>query len=147
MEPQNKPSPEFQAPVPKSPEIAGEQLAPEKAVEKAPAPAAPERERQAGNAANQNQGAMKLPQVAPTPIPAPQAAPVVQDPQQPVIANTPIAAADTDVLEKEWLDKAKSIVKNARQDPRKQNTEVSHLKADYMQKRYGKIIKLPDDKA
>lgn len=61
------------------------------------------------------------------------------------VADTPALADDVDVIEKEWVDKAKQIVDENKQDPYKQNKQVSVLKADYMKKRYGKDIKLTED--
>ena len=66
-------------------------------------------------------------------------------PEQPAaMINTPADAADGDVIEKEWVVKAKQIVAATRQDPYKQVQEINRLKADYMKKRYNKDIKLPD---
>lgn len=49
---------------------------------------------------------------------------------------------DDDLIEKEWVNKAKRIVESTRDDPYKQTEELTVFKADYMQKRYGKTIKL-----
>ncbi len=49
---------------------------------------------------------------------------------------------DGDLIEKEWVEKAKQIVEKTRDDPYKQTEELTVFKADYMQKRYGKTIKL-----
>ena len=63
---------------------------------------------------------------------------------QAVAAHAPAVAADTDVIEKEWIARAKQVVANTRLDPFEQNRQLAALKADYMQKRYGKIVKLSD---
>ena len=55
---------------------------------------------------------------------------------------TPAVANDIDLIEKEWVDKAKAIVAKTRNDPHAQNSEMNRFKADYMKKRYGKDIKL-----
>ncbi len=60
------------------------------------------------------------------------------------IASLPAEAADTDVIEKEWVVKAKQVVSETRGDPYKQVRELNKLRADYMKKRYNKDIKLPD---
>lgn len=52
------------------------------------------------------------------------------------------ASDDTDLIEKEWVDKAKAIVDRTRNDPYKQSEELTMVKADYMKKRYNKTIKL-----
>lgn len=57
----------------------------------------------------------------------------------------PTIAADDDVIEREWVDKAKQVVNNTSGDPRLQKRNVSLLQADYISKRYGKALKLPKD--
>ncbi len=119
-------------------------------VEDAPAPAAPEVDRPAGEGANQNQG-MVLPAPMPQPVaPAPAKAKDDSSSQSDEDKKTALAAPDladdVDVIEKEWVDKAKQIVQDSVEDPYRQNHNVSVLKADYMKKRYGKDIKIPDDK-
>lgn len=59
--------------------------------------------------------------------------------------NNPPVAADDDLIEKEWVDKAKMIVSQTRSDPYAQEKEVSKLQADYMKKRYGKDVKIASD--
>lgn len=80
----------------------------------------------------------------------PSATPVVVQPQQSQAAqptpampatSSPSVADDVDVIEKEWIDKAKSVVNATRDDPHAQEKEVSKLQADYLFKRYGKQIK------
>jgi hypothetical protein len=80
---------------------------------------------------------------APPPIlPLPsQQAKVVHMPAPPKIANdNPTVAADDDLIEKEWVDKAKKVVAESRDDPYKLEREVSKLQADYLRKRYGREI-------
>lgn len=59
--------------------------------------------------------------------------------------QNPSIAADDDVIEKEWVNKAKKVIQDTKGDPYAKEQEVSKLQADYMQKRYGKRIKLPDE--
>jgi hypothetical protein len=59
--------------------------------------------------------------------------------------GNPLVAADEDVIEKEWVDKAKKIVAQTKNDPYIQEKEVSKLQADYIKKRYGKEIKLSSE--
>ena len=59
--------------------------------------------------------------------------------------TSPAAAADDDVIEKEWVNKAKKVISQTKGDPYEKEKEVSKLQADYMQKRYGKQIKMPDE--
>jgi hypothetical protein len=76
-------------------------------------------------------------------LPAPQSItasdPTTKDPAAPLVA------ADEDVVEKEWVDKAKKIVAQTKDDPYTQEKEVSKLQADYLKKRYGKDIKISSD--
>jgi hypothetical protein len=83
-----------------------------------------------------------LPQM-PT-LPLPQSHPADAASTQAQNSN-PLAASDEDVIEKEWVDKAKKIVAQTRSDPYTQEKEVSKLQADYLKKRYGKEIKLSSE--
>lgn len=69
---------------------------------------------------------------------------MVQSPQSPQtgLGTMPSIADDTDLIEKEWVLKAKEIVERTHDDPYKQNNAIHQLKADYMKKRYSKDIKL-----
>ncbi|MBP9738201.1 hypothetical protein KBD20_00770 [Candidatus Saccharibacteria bacterium] len=86
---------------------------------------------------------VQLQSVQPAQIPVTD--PVSQVPPQTVPAAAgPAIADDVDVIEKEWVDKAKKIVSATKDDPHVQEKEVSKLQADYLLKRYGKQIKLVD---
>lgn len=98
-------------------------------------------------------GSEKAPQTekAPTPI-----APVISLPPAPTMpavsmqsdvsvttqSSTQLTNDDGDLIEKEWVNKAKLIVERNRDDPYKQSEELTVFKADYMKNRYGKTIKL-----
>ena len=78
--------------------------------------------------------------------------PTLPSPQQPTQSaqpvttdNNPVQAADDDIVEKEWVDKAKKIVAQTKDDPYNQEKEVSKLQADYLKKRYGKELKLSSE--
>ncbi|MCL2037825.1 hypothetical protein FWG95_02370 [Candidatus Saccharibacteria bacterium] len=84
--------------------------------------------------------------------------PVLSTPQPVVVPSTtttsddsttttsPASAADEDLIEKEWVDKAKQVVKATRDDPHEQAKQVAELMRDYVKKRYGKVVgKAPDD--
>ncbi len=58
---------------------------------------------------------------------------------------TPLIADDGDLIEKEWVEKAKDIVNRTKHDPYMQNEEIKRVKADYLKKRYNKDIKLNED--
>lgn len=83
-------------------------------------------------------------------VPASTVMPSVQAPAQaaPVQKNSPVndnplAADDVDVMEKEWVDRAKKIIQQTRNDPYQQEHEVSKMQADYLEKRFGVQVKLP----
>ncbi len=77
-------------------------------------------------------------------LPAPQPALPTPTVSQHDDAN-PSTAADEDLVEKEWVEKAKKIVVETKDDPYQQGKAVSKLQADYLKKRYGKEIKLSGD--
>jgi hypothetical protein len=55
-----------------------------------------------------------------------------------------LMADDADLIEKEWVDKAKAIVLHTKDDPYKQNQEMNKVKADYLKKRYNKDLKISE---
>lgn len=61
-----------------------------------------------------------------------------QTPPMPQIAD------DTDLIEKEWVDKAKEVVARTAQDPHLQSREINKIRADYLRKRYNKDIRQSD---
>ena len=70
------------------------------------------------------------------------AAPVQPATDQPVASTTssPLVAADEDLIEKEWVDKAKEIIEQTKDDPHSRTQKVNELQRDYLQKRYGKVV-------
>lgn len=71
--------------------------------------------------------------------------PPTQAPAQPAPVpsgngTTPLVAADEDLIEKEWVDKAKQIIEQTRDDPHARTQKVNELQRDYLQKRYGKVV-------
>lgn len=70
----------------------------------------------------------------------------VQAPSQTADLGAPLVAADEEVIEQEWVQKAKKIVADTKDDPYRQEQEVGRLQAEYIKKRYGKDIKLVNDK-
>lgn len=64
-------------------------------------------------------------------------------PSQAMAASAmPQIADDTDLIEKEWVEKAKEIVFQTSQDPHLQNKEMNKVKVEYLKKRYNKDLKL-----
>ena len=63
-------------------------------------------------------------------------------------STTPAAigteANDSDRIEKEWVDKAKTVIGRTKDDPFEQKIEMSRVKAAYIQKRFNKTIKTDD---
>jgi len=75
----------------------------------------------------------------------PYAAPAHVPQQMPVDNTTSIGAApqiadDVDLIEKEWVEKAKEIVDKTKENPYLQNKAISEIKADYIKKRYNKDL-------
>ncbi len=91
--------------------------------------------------------ALQLPAVLPdVPVAAP-AVPVRDDNIVPPVASpktSKLPAADKNLIEKQWVQKAKEIVAETKSDPHKQKTEMSKAKADYIQKRFKKTVKTDD---
>lgn len=59
-------------------------------------------------------------------------------------SGTPAIADDIDLIEKEWVEKAKTIVNQTKDDPYKQNKAINKMKADYIKKRYNKDIQVSE---
>lgn len=85
---------------------------------------------------------------APPPVipvaPMPQVVPAPATPQTPQDNSMPALANDDDLIEKEWVDKAKQIIAQTKDDPYRREQEVNRLQADYLKKRYGKELGVAD---
>lgn len=66
------------------------------------------------------------------------------DRPQPPPPTAHLPAANSNLIEKEWVDKAKEVVAKTKNDPYSQKKAVSDIKADYIQKRFNKSIKTDD---
>ena len=91
------------------------------------------------------QGMPITPQIAVQPDPA--GTPMSYQPQgvgqvQDDTSLNPQAASDLDVIEKEWVERAKAIVEQTRSDPYLQEQKVAEMQSDYLKKRYGKELKV-----
>lgn len=64
-----------------------------------------------------------------------------QDVAMPVPTDPRSVATDTDHIEREWVDKVKTIVARTQDDPHLQKEQMSRIKAEYIQKRFNKTIK------
>jgi hypothetical protein len=60
---------------------------------------------------------------------------------QPAGITSGLSASDADIIEKEWVDRAKQVVNTTLNDPFKQQNMLNDVKADYMKKRFNKDIK------
>ena len=58
--------------------------------------------------------------------------------------DSPAVADDNDLIEQEWVHKAKAIVERTHDDPYLQNKEINQFKADYIGKRYKREIKVDE---
>ena len=78
----------------------------------------------------------------PLPVSVPVApAVVLQNNPAPVVnSGSPLVAADEDLIEKEWVDKAKEIILHTKDDPHARTQKVNELQRDYLQKRYGRSV-------
>lgn len=128
------PQPQFE--IPKPPQEQGQEAATERAIEQrqvsegAPAKQTPKFQAQTA-------------QPAAPPVQAQQAGTSAR--QIPVSSTTAdLPAHDTDLIEKEWVERAKHIVAQTQDDPFKQKNEMSKAKADYIKKRFDKTIPVDD---
>jgi hypothetical protein len=106
-------------------------------------PAAPEQAPVTGQNAPTTRPSAPLTPSVTLPLPP---MPLAIAPQGDVSTTThnPVSAVidDGDLIEKEWVNKAKQIVERNRDDPYKQSEELTVFKADYLKKHYDKSIKL-----
>ena len=75
--------------------------------------------------------------------PAASAGPIQNDPS--TVSTAQLMADDVDLIEKEWVVKAKAIVAQTKDDPYKQNQAMTQVKADYLKKRYNKDLKVTSE--
>ena len=78
---------------------------------------------------------VNLTTVLPTPITS---TPSVVD--DTTLIGNPILANDDDLIEKEWVDKAKRIVAETQDNPHRRDEEVNKLQIDYLKKRFGREL-------
>lgn len=131
---------------------AGMELPPPSGGEQAPLPAAPAEyvpqvsESQPARHELSSKPSSTPPPAPPISIPTPTSVPVstTDDNAKPSDDSTTRAKLlkDKDLIEKEWVNKAKAIIAKTKEDPYKQNTELTMLKADYMKKHFNKTLKV-----
>ena len=59
--------------------------------------------------------------------------------------DTPLVAADEDLIEKEWVDKLKKIIILTKDDPYERSRVITQLQIDYLKKRYNKTLGQDDN--
>lgn len=59
--------------------------------------------------------------------------------------DIPEIAEDIDLIEKEWVKKAKDIVEMTYGDPYTQNKKINKMKIEYIKKRYDREVKTRDE--
>lgn len=57
-----------------------------------------------------------------------------------LVSGSPTVASDDELIEKEWVDKAKKVIAETKDDPYRREQEVNRLQADYLAKRYGREL-------
>lgn len=81
--------------------------------------------------------AQPIQQVVPSQVAMPQVQRTVIDPRD----SNPVTASDSDVIEKEWVDRAKQILAKTQNNPRARELAIGALQRDYLKKRYGKELR------
>jgi len=70
---------------------------------------------------------------------------------QPLPVTQPVLNEQADdgneVLDQDWVDKAKDIVEKTKSDPFTESRELSKIRADFLKSRYNKQIKAHEDNA
>lgn len=132
MKPEQAPTPQFNRESQPSGPREGEQLA------------APETQGEQSHEREQNMQQVDRENAPPVPVPVVPVAPPLPVPApktaQPSDTAGPTIASDDDLIEKEWVDKAKKIISDTQNDPYRREQEVTKLQIDYLRKRYGKEL-------
>ena len=58
--------------------------------------------------------------------------------------SSTLVAEDVDLIEKEWVERAKEIVHKTKDNPYLQNRALTQLKVDYVKKRYNKDVQMSE---
>lgn len=89
-----------------------------------------------------------VPSLPPPPVVHLQQPPVADQPvvqaSTGIVNTSSLSAADQDHIEKQWIDAAKTVAAKTRSDPYTQKNEMSKVKADYIHKRFKKVVKTDD---
>ncbi len=124
-------------PTPQNPGFTGEQR-PEVRPETAAGVQPESARRSVGEAQSQQPAGASGPGVPMPTVPTPQSAQPTSGsaPATPTVTG-PATAADVDVIEPEWVDKAEQVIKASQGDPYSEEAAVEDLQQDYLKKRYG----------
>lgn len=113
--------------------------------------ASPETEQYATPERVEQRSAVELappPPAMPTPVaplPVTEAPQPVQPPAVDSTAANPIAANDDDDIEKEWVDRAKQVIIQTKDNPYAREKAIGELQRDYLMKRYGRQVGASND--
>jgi len=101
-----------------------------------------------GNQERSNENAPRAEQVAAPPLIAPPTPTIATVPSDDTASSSgatnddlPTIANDDELIEKEWVDRAKKVIAETKDDPYRREQEVGRLQADYLAKRYGRGVK------
>lgn len=96
--------------------------------------------------------AVAMEMAPPPPMPMPMQPMPMPVPPQPVqvardvtVSGNPATADDDDIIEKEWVNRAKQVIIETRNDPRAREKAIGALQRDYLMKRYGKQLGATND--
>lgn len=104
---------------------------------------APEQSQEAGPAGQERSPIEMAPPVPMQPLPPIPPQPTMASPSAgdtTVTSSNPINANDDDMIEKEWVNRAKQILTQTKDDPYAREKAISELQRDYLMKRYGKQL-------
>lgn len=111
--------------------------------------ASPETEQYTTPERGERRSAVELapPSIAAPIMPPVAAGPVVIQPAPQVDPATynPIAANDDDSIEKEWVDRAKQVILQTKDNPYAREKAIGELQRDYLMKRYGRQVGTNND--
>ena len=116
---------------------------PEHGFEVAPIP-----EQGASSAETLAQPSTAMPMIDPATIATPVIpAPVTaqDDSSQAADADMPLVASDSDLIEKEWVDKVKRMISLTKGDPYERGRVITQLQAEYLKKRFNKTLGQSDE--
>lgn len=113
-------------------------------------PLVPNPEIQAGSLAERReQRSGSVAERAPSPPPVSLPTPIIavptptsddSDDSSSLASDSPDIASDDELIEKEWVNKAKKVIAETKDDPYRREQEVSRLQSDYLLKRYGREL-------